>query len=118
QKMQADMAAAQAQAAASEAQSQADALKKETEAAKAQAQAETKAAQAKAQEETEKAKLEAENKIKQVSQAYGKKTFYRGQIDDIKNSLKDAVQSISGLNFESSDAKKTMDQAWKEKSLV
>ena len=118
QKMQADIAAAQAQAAASEAQSQADALKKETEAAKAQAQAETAAAQAKAQEETEKAKIDAENKIKQVSQAYDKKTFYRGQIDDIKNNLKDTVQSISELNFESSDAKKKLDQAWKEKSLV
>ena len=107
-------AASQAQAqaaAAAQAQAQAEAQARAAENAKVEAQKQ-------AQEETEKAKLDAENKIRQVSQAYGKKTFYRGQIDDIKNSLKDAVQSISGLNFESSDAKKTMDQAWKEKSLV
>lgn len=129
QKSQADALAAQAQAAASDAQAQAEALKRETENAKAQAQAdiasanekaqaEADAAKAQAQAEEDKAKLEAENKIKQVSQAYDKKAFYRGQIDSIENSLKDAEQSLSGLKFESSDAKKKIDQAWQEKSLV
>lgn len=105
-------AATKAQA---EAQATADAQAK-AQADVEKARAESEAAKAKA--ETEKAKLEAENKIKQVSQAYGKKTFYRGEIDGIKNNLKDAVQSISELKFESSDAKKKIDQAWKEKSLV
>ena len=129
QKSQADALAAQAQAAASDAQAQAEALKRETENAKAQAQvdieattekaqAEVDAAKAHAQEEEDKAKLETENKIKQVSQTYDKKTFYRGQIDGIKNSLNNTMQSISELKFESSDAKKKIDQVWQEKSLA
>jgi len=107
EKAKAEARTAEANAAANAARGAANSLKEEMESLKAKTQADVL-----------KSKIEGENKLKELSQAYEKKTFYRTQMDNLKDGIKNAENMLSGLKFESTDAQKKVQQAWEERGMA